>query len=136
MPFYEFHLCTFLKSDTPLEVYHTLQYMVSKEKLNEPEYVRYSKEKIFQWTGWDTFLTKELPHFPVINSSHIRQAQLNIILTIHCSFLSMNDRIILDLLEWLRPYIPKDDFIGFYREYEKNIQLILFENKRINIKQL
>jgi len=103
MAFYEFHLCCFLRSDTPLEVYHTLLYMIDSEKLNEPEYVRFSKAKIFTWSGWKSFLNRDIPHFPVINFSSIKQIP-STILNIHCSFLSSSNEIIVDFLDWIKPY--------------------------------
>jgi len=127
MPFYDFHLSTFLRKDIPLEIYQTLSYMVKEEKLNKPEYTKYAKTKLFQYGNWDIFLNKDIPHFPTIASSNLRQTQSNIMLTINCSFLAANEGIIIEFLEWLKPYFLKtNDFIGYYRVYGNDINDVSF----------
>lgn len=127
MAFFELHINCFLKLDTPLEIIHTLQYMISKERFNEPEYVKYSKFELFKDPLWNRFLISDIPHFPFVNSSTLSSNSSGKIFSVHCSFMNKDNKIINDFLKWLTPYLDlsKTVFIGYYREFERTPIIIL-----------
>ena len=134
MPFYEFHLNCFIANDTPLEIKSTLQYMLSKDKLNKPEYVSFSKDKfkIFNYNKWDTFLAGSIPHFPFSANSYLISNKTDSYLSISCSFLSTDDCVIYDFIDWIKPYIISNNyFLGYVGKFQEAIELLFLVNGKI-----
>jgi hypothetical protein len=133
MPFYEFHLNCFLNQDIPLEIKQTLMYMTLDEKINKPDYINYAKYNLFQHKNWETFLNKGIPHFPFLSNSNVLFSKTyGNTLTINCSFMSKDDIIIKDFLDWIEPHIANNnDYLGYYREFQKHLNLLFLENEKI-----
>ena len=131
MAFYELHLNCFLKQNTPLEILETLNFMVSKEKQNIPDYIKKNRINLFNNHSWGIFLTSETEYFPFLGSSSLVYFNHKYLFSVKSSFLA-KEELIFDFFNFIEPFISDEDiFLGYYRMPNDNPVLLYFENSKI-----
>jgi len=124
----EFHFNAKLKSDTPEEVLHILQYMLHEQpKLN----TRLPDHALFKCARWDYMLVSDSSYFCAQTHSQVSVDDLinSKYLCIRCNLKNYNHEI-QQFLDWIHPYLDQSpcDFLGFYRyEIHDTPTLIYYE---------
>ena len=125
----ELNMAVKLKADTPENVINVLKYMLRDIK---PKPVETPDHPLFQASGWAIMLLCDSYYFSGQTDSYLYKDDLGVCvcysLNVRCNLKNYENQIDL-FLDWLRPYIDDDGFIGYKRYEEDEDPTLIYNDK-------